>query len=118
MKRFKESWANLEAKTKIAYLTAIIAFIIGWGLTIAGFCVPPVGTVADSVLWILGQSLLYAASVFGVGMYTTNAVRGMRREISHFMREEDRKIKKEFENGQEDFAEPGTWEEYTGEEEP
>lgn len=94
-KQSREAWSHLDTKTKIAYITAIVAFIIGWGLTIAGFIVPPLGAVADSVLWILGQSLLYAASVFGVGMYTTNAVRGMRRDIRQFMRDEDIKFRHE-----------------------
>ena len=89
MKR-KESWSELDLKTKIAYITAIVAFVIGWGLTIAGFIVPPLGAVADSVLWILGQALVYAASVFGVGMYVTGSVRGMKETVRRFMREEDR----------------------------
>ena len=89
----KETWKDLEIKTKIAYISAIIAFIAGWSLTIAGFCVPPVGAVADSILWILGQALLYAASVFGVGLYVTGSVKSMRKNIKDFMVEEDRKYR-------------------------
>lgn len=92
----KERWRDLELKTRIAYITAIVAFIVGWGLTIAGFIVPPLGTVADSILWILGQALLYAASVFGVGLYVTGQMKGMKRSISRFMVEERRRI----ENGE------------------
>lgn len=88
MKRIRETWGDLDLKTKIAYCTAIAAFVFGWGLTIAGFIVPPLGMVTDSVLWILGQALVYAASVFGVAMYTTGSVKGMKREISHFIEEE------------------------------
>lgn len=90
MKQTRESWSGLEVKTKIAYISAIFAFVIGWGLTIAGFIVPPLGAVADSILWILGQALVYAASVFGVGMYVTGSVQGMKDSIRRFMREEDR----------------------------
>ena len=82
-------WKDLDAKTKIAYLTAIAAFIIGWGLTIAGFCVPPVGEIADSLLWILGQALVYCASIFGVSMYTVGSVKGMKREIAEFLRKKE-----------------------------
>ena len=78
-------WKELDARTRIAYITAIIAFIIGWGLTIAGFIVPPLGAVSDSVLWVLGQALVYAASVFGVGMYTIGSVKGMKKEIADFL---------------------------------
>lgn len=87
----KETWKDLVIKTKIAYLSAIAAFILGWGLTIASFVVPPLGVVADSVLWILGQALVYAASVFGVALFTTNSVRNMKRDIRDFMLDEDRK---------------------------
>ena len=84
----KERWAELDLKTRIAYVTATVAFGLGWGLTIASFIVPPLGIVSDSVLWILGQSLVYAASVLGVGMYVSGSVKGMKREISRFMRAE------------------------------
>jgi len=80
-----ERWRDLDIKNKVAFLTAVAAFVIGWGLTIAGFIVPPVGVVADSVLWILGQALVYAASVFGVGMYVGGEVKRMKGEINRFM---------------------------------
>lgn len=89
MKKIKEGWSELDLKTKIAYITAIIAFVAGWGLTIAGFCIPPLGIVSESILWILGQALLYTASVFGIGMYVTGSVRSMKRTIRQFMHEED-----------------------------
>ena len=88
MKHLRETWSDLEVKTKIAYITAIIAFILGWGLTIAGFIYPPIGAISDSVLWVLGQALVYAASVFGVGMYVTGSVRTMKRDIRRFIETE------------------------------
>lgn len=88
----KERWKDLDLKTRLAYVTAIIAFGIGWILTILGFVFPPLGIVSDSVLWILGQALVYAASVFGVGMYVTGSVRGMKKEISRFMRDEKKML--------------------------
>ena len=96
-KSIKETWADLDIKTKIGYVTAIIAFVIGWGLTIAGFCLPPVAEVADSILWILGQGLLYAASVLGIGMYVSGSMNGMKRSIAQFMREEHSRLKEEIE---------------------
>lgn len=65
----KTKWENLNIKEKLAILSACIAFILGWCMSIAGFWIPPIGEVADSILWILGQALLYAASVFGVSAY-------------------------------------------------
>ena len=84
-----ERWRDLDIKNKVAFITAIAAFVIGWGLTIAGFIVPPVGEVADSVLWILGQGLVYAASVFGVGMYVGGEVKRMKGEINRFMEKKE-----------------------------
>lgn len=90
----EKKWKDLDIKSRIAYLTALAAFVIGWGLTIAGFIVPPMGVVADSILWILGQSLVYAASVLGVGMYVGGEVKHLKGEIKRFMRnpEEEQEI--------------------------
>lgn len=51
-------------------LAAIIAFLVGIGLTIAGFCVPPVGVISGSVLTALGEFLTFFASVFSIGKFT------------------------------------------------
>ena len=92
----------MDVKSKIAYTTALIAFIVGWGLTIAGFIVPPLGAVSDSVLWILGQALVYAASVFGVGMYVTGSVKTMKSSLREFMRQEKQLIETELEEATEE----------------
>lgn len=81
-----EKWRDLDIKNKVAIITAIVAFVVGWGLTIAGFIVPPIGEVADSVLWILGQALLYAASVFGIGMYVGGEVKRLKNEVRLYMK--------------------------------
>ena len=103
----REKWSDLDLKTRIAYITAIVAFTVGWGLTIAGFIIPPVAEVADSILWILGQGLLYAASVLGIGMYVTGSMRGMKKSIAKFMRDEHKRYKGEIseEELEEDFGE-------------
>ena len=85
MKQHRETYRELDFKNRLAVVTCLIAFGLGWCLTIAGFIIPPLGEVADSILWILGQSLLYTASVLGIGMYTNNLVkngiRGIRRDL-------------------------------------
>ena len=50
-------------------IAAIIAFLVGIGLTVAGFCVPPVGVISGSVLTALGELLTFFASVFGIGKF-------------------------------------------------
>lgn len=84
-----EKWKDLDIKNKVAIITAIVAFIVGWGLTIAGFWVPPIGEVADSILWILGQALVYSASVLGIGMYVGGEVKKLKREVKTALRNPD-----------------------------
>ena len=74
-----------DKKEKAAYWTAIIAFIIGWGLTIAGFIVDPLGEVSRSVLAILGEAMVYAASVFGVTLYFRNQMEKFRSDTRTFL---------------------------------
>lgn len=86
----KNGWKDLNIKEKITIISACAAFIFGWSMSVAGFFIPPVGEVADSVLWILGQSLVYAASVFGVSAYfrseTVQLKRDMDRHLEHMER--------------------------------
>lgn len=81
-----EKWKDLDVKNKVAIITAVVAFLVGWGLTIAGFIVPPIGEIADSILWILGQALIYTASVLGIGMYFGNETKRLKGEIKNYMR--------------------------------
>ena len=92
-----ETWKSMDVKQKFAIVTAVVAFIAGWGLTIAGFIIPPEGEVADSVLWILGQSLIYTASVLGIGMYFNNQMVKFRTDTRRYI---DR-IEREKEEGNE-----------------
>ena len=91
-----DKWSDLNIKDKIAILSAIIAFILGWCMSIAGFWIPPVGEVSDSILWILGQALLYAASVFGVSAYFRSETVQLRRDMDrHLERMESLQIQRE-----------------------
>ena len=90
----KEVYEQCTVKQKIAIVTALIALGLGWGLTIAGFIIPPTGEIADSVLWVLGQSLVYAASVFGIAGYFSAESRRMKREVENYFdtRLEEQKV--------------------------
>ena len=61
-------------------IAAIIAFLVGIGLTIAGFCVPPVGVISGSVLTALGELLTFFASVFGIGKFTEVQIEKIKNE--------------------------------------
>ena len=90
-----ETWKSMDIKQKFAIVTAVVAFVAGWGLTIAGFIIPPEGEVSDSVLWILGQALIYTASVLGIGMYFKNQMVKFRADTRRYIDEE---IREEREN--------------------
>ena len=92
-----EKWKDLSIKDKIAIVTAVVAFIIGWGLSIAGFVVPPLGEIANSVLFVLGQALVYAASVFGIAGYFSSETARLKRDVKNMIDEEEKRYKNETE---------------------
>lgn len=57
---------EINNTTWVRKSTIIASFILGWVMTIAGFIVPPLGVVDNSVIVILGQALTYSA--VGVGL--------------------------------------------------
>lgn len=87
-----QKWRDLSIKDQIAIISAIFAFSLGWILTFAGFMVHPVGEVSNSVLFILGQALIYAASVFGIASYLSSQTSEMRHEMHTFL---EKKMKHE-----------------------
>lgn len=52
-------------------------------LTVAGFIVPPLGEISDSVLWMLAQTLIYAGAVFGVKLYIDDLFRKERLNVRY-----------------------------------
>ena len=50
----------------IQLLAALILIIVGCGLLIAAFCVPPPGEIHNSVLVAFGEILTFAGAVFGM----------------------------------------------------
>ena len=86
----KTTWNDLNIKEKIAICTAIIAFLLGWAMSIGAFFVPPMGEVADSILWILGQALLYSSAVFGVSAYFRSETVQLRRDLDRHLEHMER----------------------------
>lgn len=85
---FKNKIEKMTMKEKIAYGTCIAAFVLGWGLTIAGFVVPPMGVVSDSILWILGQSLLYCGAVVGISSHYGTEVKKFEKKVSDYVKQQ------------------------------
>jgi hypothetical protein len=54
--------------------TAAFLLIAGVSLSVAGFCVPPVGEISDSVLWFFAQCLIYAGSALGIDVLIDHKV--------------------------------------------
>lgn len=71
-----------EAQTNIQYATAVAMLMAGAGLSIAGFIVPPTGEISDSVLWFFAQCLIYAGSIFGIGIYVKGKFDAFARQLS------------------------------------
>lgn len=51
---------------KIQLIVACFLVIVGVGLLIAGFCIPPVGIIDSSVLVAFGEISTFAGSLFGI----------------------------------------------------
>lgn len=85
-----DAYEKCTLKQKVAMLSGIVAFILGWGLTIAGFCIPPIGEIADSVLWVLGQSLIYTGSVLGLTQYFSAESVKLRHDVDRHLEQMER----------------------------
>ena len=70
-----------KTKDTVQYGSAIAMLTAGVLLSILGFFVPPVGEISDSVLWFFGQCLIYAGSIFGVGIYIENKFSDLRNRL-------------------------------------
>ena len=61
--------------------------LFGCALTLTAFIIPPIGEIHDSVLWVLGQTLIYAGGALGIANYARStareAVEEMRKELEH-----------------------------------
>lgn len=66
-------------KNSIQQITAVGMLVFGCTLTAIGFAIEPAGEIHNSVLWVLGQSLIYAGSVFGLKNYVDAKLGGHER---------------------------------------
>jgi hypothetical protein len=91
----KTTWKDLSIKEKLAIGSACVAFTLGWLITgLAAFV--PLLISEQGVLWILGQSLVYTASVFGVSAYFRSEAVQLRRDMDrHLERMEHMQIQRE-----------------------
>ena len=85
----KQNWSDLNIKEKLAIVSACAAFTIGWGLVICAAFVP-ILLSEQGVLFILGQALIYSASVFGVALYFKAESVQMKHDIERYFDRKER----------------------------
>lgn len=85
----KTTFKDLNIKDKLAIISACVAFTVGWGLTICAAFVPLLLS-EQGILWILGQALVYSASVFGLGMYFKSESTQMKQDIDKHLEKMER----------------------------
>lgn len=59
-------------KENLTYIAAYTSLFVGFGLLIAGFCVPPVGDISNSVLMAFGEILVFVGSILGIALHIDN----------------------------------------------
>lgn len=55
-----------KVKLNIQLAIAVIVFLVGVGLLIAGFILPPPGEIHDSVLIAFGEACTFSGSLIGI----------------------------------------------------
>ena len=64
-----------DTKEVVHYTCAIFILAFGCTLCTLGFYEEPKGSVDDSILFILGQCLLFAGSTFGLSLYVNQQIK-------------------------------------------
>lgn len=54
----------------LMFIIAIISFLVGAGLSIAGFIVSPLGEISGSVIGAVGEFLSFSGAILGLGSYS------------------------------------------------
>jgi len=63
--------------TKIRIWSAVFMLLSGFGMSVAGFIVPPAGEIDDSVLMYTAQALVYAGTALGLDVMVDCKIRKM-----------------------------------------
>lgn len=56
----------MKDKLRFQLIVSALLIIVGCGLLTAGFCVPPVGIIDNSVLIAFGEILTFVGAIFGI----------------------------------------------------
>lgn len=99
------TWKDLGIKEKMAIGTALVAFTAGWILVgFAAFL--PLYISEQGVLFVLGESLLYASGVFGVSAYFSSETKRLKHDLRMMMHRERQEIENELDERLEEHEQP------------
>lgn len=98
----EKKFSDLSFKDKIAYLTAIASFCLGWILICSGFIVNPLGEISSGVLTAFGSALVYTASVLGIALYFANELSVFKHSVDKQIRRHNRGHYNDFDEDEED----------------
>lgn len=71
----------------MSYIAAYGSLIVGFGLLIAGFIVPPVGEISNSVLMAFAQILVFVGSILGIALHVDNKMGIVKGEVKAEMKD-------------------------------
>ena len=70
-----------ETRTDIQVWSAVFMLAAGVAMSVAGFIVPPLGEISNSVLYFCAQCFISAGSIFGVGIYVQTKFKELNAQI-------------------------------------
>lgn len=71
---------STNIKDAVQVWSAVAMLLSGVVMSAAGFCVPPLGEISDSVLMFTAQALVYAGSALGIDLYIRKKIEQMKKE--------------------------------------
>lgn len=85
----KQKFSELSIKDKLGFVTAALAFVFGWLITIIAAFVP-ILLSEQGVLFILGEGMIYCGSFIGISMYFRSEQHQMKTELKQYFNEKER----------------------------
>lgn len=77
----------MNTKDALQIGSAYLMLLGGLSLSVAGFIVPPLGVIDDSIIGVMAECLIYAGSIFGVTIYVNNKYAEMQNYIDKKMKD-------------------------------
>lgn len=77
----REKWRKLSFKEKLSYVLCGGAFVMGFILSVAGFCVPPTGEISGSLLTWFGMVLTFVGAVLGISTHYGVELEKIKKEV-------------------------------------